>query len=417
MAFRFVSSFPQGDEQDVRNRTTGVDEAIAKGELGFATLPYQSEETLAAIYGLADEVRGQFRNIIVIGVGGPDLGTRAIHRALNHIHYNQLCEPRLYFVGDTTDPVPLLETLAAVDLAETLVVMVSKSGNTVEQMSAFLVLREKLQEKMGDEFSGHIVAITDPGSGTLRDLVNQEGYRSLEVPPTVGGRFAVLSAVGLFPLCLVNIDTQSLLKGARDVLENEREAARMYAAVQCEAYNQGRNIHVMMPYVYSLKEVGFWFRQLWAESLGKAQSLDGSTVNVGPTPVAALGPTDQHSQVQLYREGPDDKTFTFIVASNPTAELAVPTSIPNHPNLEYMKGLGFHDILQAEQAGTEEALQEGGRPTYRIELDQVDAYHIGGLIMFFELATAYAGALLAINPYDQPGVERGKELARAKLSR
>jgi glucose-6-phosphate isomerase len=415
MAFRFVSSFPHFDLQDVQRRTSRIDEAMAKGELGCAVLPYAPDDVRGEIYRMVEQVRGRYKHIIVVGIGGSDLGTRAVHRALNHSYYNQLCEPKLCFVGDTTDPVPLQETLDVVDLRESLVVMVSKSGNTIEQMSVFLYLRDRLKEVVGERFAEHIIAITDPATGTMRDLVNQEGYRALSIPPAVGGRFSVLSAVGLFPLALVNIDTEGLLAGARHVLEYEREAARAYAAGQCAAYHAGQHIHVMMPYCYGLREFGFWFRQLWAESLGKARSLDGQEVRTGPTPVAALGPADQHSQLQLYQEGPKDKTFTFVtVASMP--DTAVPQDIPTHEQIAYLKGIPFRTILAAEQAGTEEALREDNRPTYTIEIDELDAFHVGGLLMFFELATVYAGALLNVNAFDQPGVERGKQLTHSKLS-
>jgi glucose-6-phosphate isomerase len=392
-----------------------VQAALDAGSLGFATLPYQDEPTLAAITNLANEVRERFKTILIIGIGGSDLGTRAVHRALNHQFYNLREQPRLFFIGDTTDPVALAEVLEVVDLQETVVVMVSKSGNTVEQMGAFLIVRDQLIAVVGERYHEHIIAITDPEKGAVRELVNLEGYRSLPIPPTVGGRFSVLSAVGLFPLAVVGIDIYRLLEGARYQLEHNKQDSLRYAAMQHASYLKGQIMHVMMPYNYALREVGFWFRQLWAESLGKAHSLSGQEIHVGPTPIAALGPTDQHSQVQLYREGPADKTFTFIAVNETPRDIHIPQEVPAVESLQYLRGLSLDTILKAELDGTEASLQEVGRSTCRITIDCLDAWNVGALLIFFELATAYAGSLFAINPYDQPGVERGKEITRDRL--
>lgn len=414
MALRFQSHFPYNPSDDDKNRVREVVHgAIDRGEVEFAKLPYQDDEVIREIAELAGEWRKRFKTFVIVGIGGSDLGARAAHRALNHQFYNLTSEYRMFFVGDTTDPVALEEVVELLSWQETGVVMISKSGNTVEQMATFLVLRDHLQQALGELYHTHIVTITDPTSGTLREITSAEGYRSLVHPP-VGGRFSVLSAVGLFPLALAGIDIWQLLTGARWCMERHTPDALHYAAVQHAAYEDGKRIHVFMPYTYALREVGFWFRQLWAESLGKAVNLEGLTVNVGPTPVAALGPTDQHSQVQLYREGPNDKTFTFVTVRE-TSGLTVPENLPSSEGVQYLKGRRFQDILEAELAGTEGALQEVGRPTCRIELDTLDAEHLGALFFFFELATAYAGACFAINPYDQPGVERGKELMRNAL--
>jgi glucose-6-phosphate isomerase len=408
----FSTSLP---EAAVVHAREVVGQALERRELGFAQLPYQTDDELGAIERLAHQLAERFAVVLVVGIGGSDLGTRAVHRALNHQFYNQRQKPQLYFVADTTDPEPLLEVLDSIDLQQTAVVMVSKSGNTVEQAATFLVLLDRLRLVVGDGVAEHIVAITDPTTGTLRELVNQEGYASLPVPPAVGGRFSFLSAVGLLPLAVTGVPIRELLHGARDVLEHQQEDALRYASGQIAAYQAGQVMHVMMPYTYGLREFGFWFRQLWAESLGKAVAVSGTEIHVGPTPIAALGPTDQHSQVQLYREGPADKTFTFVTCEHGRRDLSVPHDIPDHPALAYLRGRSFKDILNAEQAGTAAALEEVGRPVAHIQIERLDAYHVGALVMFFELATAYAGVMLDINPYDQPGVERGKQITRERL--
>jgi glucose-6-phosphate isomerase len=392
-----------------------VNAAKAAGKLGFAKLPHAAENH-AEIVGLAEKVAKECQNLVVIGIGGSDLGARAVHRALNHQFYNmheagRNGRPRLFFVGDTTDPVTLQEILEVVDWHQTTLVMISKSGNTVEQMSTFLFLRSHLIKAIGEEASRHhIITITDPETGALREITKREKYRSLPIPQDVGGRFSVLSSVGLFPLAVVGIDTEALLQGAADMDKKDDLAAR-YALLQYLAYkNHHQHISVLMPYTYSLRELGFWFRQLWAESLGKRVNQDGHVVEVGPTPVAAIGPTDQHSQVQLYREGPRDKVTTFITVKNPVIDFSIPEAFPDMDSVHYLHGHWFNEILLAEQESTAKALAEAGRPSCHIQIEQLDAHSLGGLLYFFELATAYAGELFNVNAYDQPGVERGKEL-------
>jgi glucose-6-phosphate isomerase len=396
--------------KDIVNR---IHQEKADGALGFAALPYQDGE-LKPIENLAMEVRAEFSTLIVIGIGGSDLGARAVHRALNHQFYNLLAatrkgSPQLFFLGDTTDPVAICEVLDVVDLKATAIAVISKSGNTVEQMSTFVYLRKLLIDKVGEEASKkHIIILTDKDGGTLREIVNIEGYRSLVVPADVGGRFSVLSSVGLFPLAVAGVNIRLLLEGARELDADDAEAVR-YAAVQYLAYESGKNISVLMPYAYSLREVGFWFRQLWAESLGKRYDREGKEIFIGPTPIAAVGPTDQHSQVQLYMEGPLDKIFTFIVVDKPAVNMALSEAYPEIEGVRYLAGHDFDEILRAEQQSTAQALAEEKRPSCVIHMPVLDEKSLGELLYFFELSVTYMGALLNINAFDQPGVEIGKK--------
>ncbi len=391
------------------------------GSLGFTKLPYSD---VAEIKQLADEVAAECKNLIVVGIGGSDLGTRAIHRALNHQYYNSVesarkGRPRLFFVGDTTDPEPLYELDDVVDWHDSILVMVSKSGNTIEQMSTFLVLREKLQKVVGDKaLSRKIIAITDPEQGTLHDMAVQEGYRMLAVPQDVGGRFSVFTPVGLFPLAVAGVDITALLAGAQQVDQEQSDQAATFAYHQFLAATKlGRSISVMMPYTYSLRELGFWFRQLWAESLGKRLNKQGEVVCTGPQPIAAIGPTDQHSQVQLYMEGPNDKLLNFVTVRQSARSATIPAAFPNLEGASYLAGIQLEQILLEEQKATAQALAEAGRPSIHLELDVLDAHHIGALMYFLELATAYAGELWNVNAYDQPGVELGKNLLYKALGR
>ncbi len=392
-----------------------------EGKLGFAKLPYAD---ISEIQLLAEEVAKECKNLVVVGIGGSDLGTRAIHRALNHQYYNSVSEaqngrPRLFFIGDTTDPEPLLELCDIVDWAETVIVMVSKSGNTIEQMSTFLVVRQYVLEAVGAEkLKDRIITITDPSDGTLHDMSVQEGYRSLAVPKDVGGRFSVLTPVGLFPLAVVGVDITAILAGARDIEENGSEVAAEFAYHQFLAFSKlKRGITIMMPYTYALRELGFWFRQLWAESLGKRVNKQGEVVQTGPQPIAAIGPTDQHSQVQLYMEGPHDKIVTFVTVTNPEHDITVPAAFPELEGASYLAGIPLSRILLEEQKATASALAAAGRPSVHLEIDTLDAFHIGSLIYFFELATAYGGELWDVDAYNQPGVELGKQLLYKALGR
>jgi glucose-6-phosphate isomerase len=394
------------------------------GSLPFAKLPYD-KNGLAAIQQTASELAGKFKQIVLIGIGGSDLGARAAFRALCSPYFNtneavRNGAPQLFFAGDTTDPEPLTQLSRILNWAETLVIVVSKSGNTIEQMSSFVYLRSRLIEALGEEKSReHIVTITDAASGTLREITDEEGYKNI-IHPEVGGRFSVLSSVGLFPLALVGVDIQALCNGAADLdaLETEEPSLpAQFAYHQYLAYTKGQHVSVMFPYVYGLREFGQWYRQLWAESLGKKVNKAGEVVNVGPTPIAAVGPTDQHSQVQLYMEGPNDKIMTFIRSKATPQDIILPEAFPHKEGVKYLAGLSMQTILTAEQEATAQALAHEGHPSLLIEVDRIDAYHLGQLFYFFELATAYAGELFDVNAYDQPGVELGKQLMFKKLGR
>lgn len=392
------------------------------GQLGFTKLPYQD---VAEITALADELRQEFSTFVVVGIGGSDLGARAVHRALNHQFYNLRSTPQLFFFGDTTDPVVIQEVFDVIDLPKTAFIVISKSGNTVEQMSTFVWILHELNTKLGSgQAARHIVILTDHEKGTLRELVQEKGYRSLSVPDDVGGRFSVLSSVGLLPLALAGIDINHLLQGAAELNRYDTETTpengnmmALYAGLQIWNYQQNRPISVLMAYSYSLREFGFWFRQLWAESLGKKNDLAGTVVNVGPTPIAALGPTDQHSQVQLYMEGPADKVFTFIGVETLSTNMTLPETFPEHETINYLRGHSFQEILHAELQSTMHALATEGRPSCLLTIPMLDAYHLGQLLYFFELAVTYAGALLNINTFDQPGVEIGKNYMYGLLGR
>jgi glucose-6-phosphate isomerase len=399
----------------------------ADGVLGFLDLPGNAALAAQSTKFAAD-VRSRFNDVVVLGIGGSALGPIALRTALRPSGWNMLDanarggSPRLH-VLDNVDPVTITALLDRLDLARSLFIVTSKSGGTAETMAQYLVVRERLEKALGSEKAKEaIVLVTDPEKGALRAIARSEKIRVLDIPPNVGGRFSVLTPVGVLPAALMGIDVSQLLAGAEDMRkrcdtkELGRNPAGVFAMAQFLADTTlGRHVDVLMPYSDALRDFAAWFVQLWAESLGKARRSDGA--HVGPTPIAALGATDQHAQVQLFMEGPADKTVTFIAVKDEGTDVEIPTRHKDIPELAYLGGHRLGELLDIERRATAGALAARGRPNMTITLDRVDAWHVGGLIMMLEIATIYAGALYDVNPLDQPGVELGKQFTYAMLGR
>ena len=396
------------------------------GTLGFLDLP-ATQALDDEVTRFAGEVKGRYREIVILGIGGSALGPIALRTALRPPLWNVLDHsrrdgmPRLH-VLDNVDPATIAALLDGLSLEDTLFLVVSKSGGTAETMAQYLVVRQRLAQAVGRELARHLVFITDPKTGALRAIADAEGIRAFDIPANVGGRFSVLSPVGTLPAALIGIDTSALLAGAADMVTRCRTAelmgnpAGIFAVLQWLADERhGLHSHVMMPYADALRDFAAWFVQLWAESLGKIRSEDG--VSVGPTPIAALGATDQHSQVQLFMEGPVDKTVTFLAVAERDAEVSIPALHPDIPELGYLGGHSLGELLDIERLATAGALARRGRPNMTLTLDRVDPWHIGALIMLLEIATVYAGALYRVDPMNQPGVELGKQFTYAMLGR
>jgi glucose-6-phosphate isomerase len=396
-----------------------------RGELPVYDLPF-ARDVVAQVKRVADEFAHRFDALVVLGIGGSALGTTAVARALLSGLYNQLDRtarkgrPRLY-VLDNVDPVTIQQLLNHLDPLTTCFCVISKSGGTVETMGQFLIARQWLKLSVGSRYAEQMILITDPEKGVLRRMVETEGFRSFSVPEGVGGRFSVLTAVGLLPLAIVGVDIERLLAGAAsfsDRIESPtlmKNPAYLCAALHYLAYNKGMPISVLMPYSDQLNDFADWFRQLWAESLGKKTRLNGQVNPVGPTPVKAIGATDQHSQVQLYVEGPYDKFVTFVTVAA-TEDLDFPETI-DIPELEYLAGQTVGGLLLAEHRATAAALARCGRPNMTLQLDSISPETVGALIYMFEIQTLFAGALFNVNPLDQPGVEAGKDFTSALMGR
>jgi glucose-6-phosphate isomerase len=397
----------------------------AAGTLGFLDLP-GNRELHEQVTRFAERVRGQYRDVVVLGIGGSALGPIALRTALRPPLWNVFGEahraghPRLH-VLDNVDPATIGTLLDGLELRETLFLVTSKSGGTAETMAQYLVVRQRLADAAVDDLRRHLAFITDPTKGALRLIARDDGIPAFDIPSNVGGRFSVLSPVGTLPAALIGIDTAALLEGAADLMrrcetaELARNPAGIFATLQWLADTRhGLRMQVLMPYSDALRDFAAWFVQLWAESLGKLRS-DG--ISVGPTPIAALGATDQHSQVQLFMEGPVDKTVTFISVGERERDVEIPALHGEIRELGYLGGHSLGELLDIERQATAGALARRGRPNMTMHLDRVDAWHVGGLIMLLEIATVYAGVLYGVDPLDQPGVELGKQFTYAMLGR
>lgn len=398
------------------------------GQIPYRDLPYNKDYP-ASVKAVADEIKDDCENFVVLGIGGSALGNIALQTALNPFMYNidqqQRKGPRL-FVFDNVDPMQLNSFLEWIGdkLDRTIFNVISKSGRTAETAAQFLVIRDLLSEKLGKEgFKKQVVATTDANAGTMRKIADDAQLRTLVVPDGVGGRFSVLSPVGLLSAAVCGIDIDDLLAGARqmDVLCSKEDfwgnPAAINAAINWHYYNRQKPISVMMPYSYALKDLSDWYRQLWAESLGKTNNRQGQQVFVGPTPVKALGTTDQHSQVQLYREGPNDKLFTFLQVKDFEQDVTIGSTPQVAPELEYLSGQRMSKLLNSEKIATEYALLHDKRPCMTLLFDHITPSTVGQFIYLFEVTTSIAGLLFNIDPYDQPAVELGKEATFALMGR
>src|SRR3954469_13678629 len=398
----------------------------AKGVLGFLELP--NDTKLAdSVTKFARAAAGKFDDVIILGIGGSALGPIAIRSALLAPNWNSLSaserggQPRLH-VLDNVDPRTIEALLSRLDLTRSLFVVTSKSGGTAETMAQYLVVRGRLDAKLGARAVEHLVFITDPKSGALRPLSVAEKIPALDIPTMVGGRYSVLTPVGTLPAALVGVDVGAMLEGAGDMAKRceseslETNPAALYATLQHAAdVKKGRHIHVFMPYSDPLRDMADWFVQLWAESLGKHRK-EGDA-GFGPTPLASVGATDQHSQVQLFMEGPGDKTFTFVTVAQRKADVSIPALHGDVKELAYLGNHKLGELLDVEQRATAGALARRGRPNMTLQLDAADAWHLGALFMFLECATIHAAMLYDVDPLNQPGVELGKNFTYAMLGR
>lgn len=391
-----------------------------EGRLGFMYLPCKNP---SPVVKMAEEAKSRgFSDFVLLGIGGSSLGAKAIADALTHPYWNLLPSaerngcPRVFFL-ENVDPSAFSAAIGVIDIEKALFNIVSKSGKTLETVSQFLIVKELLEKACGSKWRDHVVITTDPEMGPLREIAEEEGILSLAIPQEVGGRFSVLSPAGLFPAALMGIDVGGILSGASEIAafcvseDLTENIALALCAYYLTSYEKGKPITVLMPYSEKLWGFAMWFRQLWAESLGKKKPGDGC---VGLTPAVALGAQDQHSQLQLFIDGPDDKTITFIRVESQSLDLEIPNSIVKE-DFRCLYGSTLGELLLAELAATRDALARCGRSSVTISLSTISPETIGAMFFLYEMVTVYMGYMLGINPFDQPGVELGKSITRQIL--
>lgn len=391
--------------------------ALWKNPYGFMELPgkrfqFKEIKEFAGRYK-----KGKIKNLVILGIGGSSLGTETIFDALLHPFHNYGEDMRKglprYFILDNIDPHTINRIVDVVrkEIDHTLLVAISKSGETPETISQFMIFK-KLMEK-GKNFKERIIIITDQKKGILKQISDKEGYRVLNVPEGVGGRFSVLTPVGLFPSAVMGIAIDDIARGALDMSNHIRKSKytnNMAIALASILYlmdKSGRNIHVIMPYCERLSGFADWFRQLEAESLGKN--------SFGPTPTKSMGVTDQHSQLQLYVDGPKDKCIMLMYSAR--EKRPITKTFPYIAELDYLAKKDLNELFHAEFLGTSLSLNEANTPNFTVLLNNINAYSLGALFFLYEMAIAYLGHLYGIDPFDQPGVELGKIYTRAIMGK
>lgn len=415
--FQEIRHYAENYAQSYNN----LEKKIEDETLGFYNLPFNTE-VLDEVLTYTSTARKRFTHYIHIGIGGSALGPIALQSSLRNKYYNEISSPKVFF-PDNVDPDWLAEMMERVNIETTLFHVVSKSGGTAETAATLLYVMQFLKDKIGENFYKNLLFTTDPHKGLLNQIALENAIKCFRIPTNVGGRFSVLSPVGLIPAAMAGIDIKKLLKGAADMSKICRNGdllknpAFIYAAIHVILMRRNKNITIMMPYSNKLKDISDWYGQLWAESLGKRFDTQKNIVEVGQTPVKALGTTDQHSQVQLYVEGPNDKVITFLEVE----KFANNDVLKNHfsyiKDFNYLEGKTLAQLLNSEKKATEIALTNNNRPNLTIKISEVNEESIGALFFLFEAATAFAGELLNINAFDQPGVEEGKIATYALMGR
>ena len=385
-----------------------------KDKLTFRNLIYSD---LEEIRNIGTEIRNKYKNYIVVGIGGSDLGSRTIVNSLEN-----KSGVNILFIGANTDPDELDSFFKNISLEDSVFNIISKSGETIEIIANFLYIESQIEKQLGkDKIEDHIIITTSEPKSTIRTLASEYKIQIIEGISNVGDRFSVLSVIGLLTAEVMGLNIDNMIKGAQGIdektnsLEPEYNDALIFAQLQYLYFTKmKKNISVLMPYSKRLERFGFWYRQLWAESLGKKLSLDNKEIYAGITPIASLGSTDQHSQIQLYNEGPNDKIITFIIPDYFDSKIKIETDLSQ---VSYLNDISFEDIIKKERLATSVSLMENNRANGTIFIDKINENSLGELFYFFEMAVSYLGVMFNIDTFNQPGVEKGKEYMYALLSK
>ena len=388
--------------------------------LGWLDLPNQTTKDLKDIKDFAKKINEKFTDLVVLGIGGSALGSIAVFNALCSSVHNQTTNKKTanVHVVDNIDPTTFQELLDNLKPETTMFNIITKSGSTVETMTQMSIVVEFLKKKLKDKYTENLV-ITTGYNNDLKKFADDNKIKTFEVPTDVGGRFSVLSPVGLLPIAVMGVDLAKLIEGAKEMLEHSKNEPiekniPMLTAVINYLFTIGDKPEVVvMPYSQKLGKMSDFYLQLLSESLGKAAQLNGKKNNVTLTPIRAVGVTDQHSQIQLYEEGKNNKFFCFIAQETFEKDIKVPT----HPIEKYDSNMPrtMGELISTEQRATALALRQANRPSYVIKVPKMDAKNVGALLFYFEITTAFMGELWNVDTYNQPGVEQGKIYAKALL--
>lgn len=403
----------------IRQTYKGLQDLRKLGQLPYRDLPYQ-EEHLENVRNRAEAIRTEYDNLLILGTGGSSLGAGFLLQALTPLAPSKQLKIE---ICEDLQPLTWKRICERFSEGKTFLLVLSKSGKTIETLAAFLFFRKWLIDRGGETaYRQGVLFVTDPKKGPLRGIAAEEKIETLPVPPGVGGRYSVLSTVGLLPAACGGVNIRLIMEGARRMDQRcQREDVWMNPAVMSAvlhflADRKGRKrIRVIMPYEILLRSYAGWFAQLWAESLGKQVSLKGEPIRAGSTPVQAYGSLDQHSQLQLYLDGPQDKIVNFLAVEHPIIDYKVPRAYQNYPEFSMLAEQSIYQLLTIQRLATEAALRQAGCPNLTIRMREVNPYTIGQLLYMAEVETVFAGALYDINPFDQPGVELIKNFIRGLL--
>ena len=396
-----------GINEKIESAKSSIQKKKSQGLMGFMFLPFNQDDVIEEILNYKEEMKNKIENIVILGIGGSALGTYVLHNALNHPYHNELefekrRAPKLY-IADNIDPERLYYIINTINIEKTLFNVVTKSGETIETLSQFMIIKKLLGKKAKER----IVITTDSENGSLIKIAKTEGFKTFFIPKGVCGRFSILTPVALLPAAFLGIDIKEILKGAAMV---DEDLAVMFAVLKYIAILKGKNISVVMPYADRLRYVSDWYSQLFSESLSKKFDNNQNIVNTGLTTLKALGVTDQHSQLQLYIEGPFDKVIVFLDVEEYLKETINPKNYENIPSFNALSEIPHSKLIKLEKKATEASLTKASRINMSITLPKVNEFTIGQLLYMLELSCAFLGELMNINAFNQPGVEDGKQL-------
>jgi glucose-6-phosphate isomerase len=397
-------------------------EKIHARKQGFYEI-IDDEKTVREINNFAKSVEGKYNDIVILGIGGSSLGTICLQQSLTHLFENEIIDrysPRLH-VLDNIDPTFIKQIDDIIYYEKTLFIVVTKSGGTPETLSQYFYFQKQIEDRKLIA-ADHFVFITDPEKGLLRKISETEDIPTFDIPQNVGGRFSVLTTVGLLPAKLIGINIEELLEGAKKIRDKflsenfEKNLPFQLASMQFILRKKHKYMNVIIPYSQRLIKFADWYRQLLAESIGKKHDNENNEVFTGITPINALGVTDQHSQSQLYNEGPNDKFFIFIEVEKLGPPLEIPNPYPSEETGEYLGNVTFNQLMKVEKQATEQSLTKNDRPNITIKINEVNEESLGELFMLFEASIAFLGEYYNINAFDQPGVELSKNLTKELLT-